>query len=117
MLFMHHQPYFTRLGIAGSGEAFPGVAELGVMLADFGNVLLIACGHLHRPIQMRLGNVPVIVAPSITYQRTLTLDNTMAKAFNNEPVSMLLHLWQPHIGIVTHTHFIGDFGPPSPMID
>lgn len=117
MLFMHHQPYFTRFGFAGAGESFPSVAELRAVLENYENINLIACGHLHRPIQMRLGKVPVSVAPSIAYQRTLTLDNAMAKAFINEPVSMLLHLWQPHIGIVTHTHYIGDFGAPSPMLD
>ncbi len=117
MLFMHHQPFYTRLGFSGTGEAFPGVAALRAVLDDFDSVCLIACGHLHRPIQMRLGNVPVSVAPSITYQRTLTLDNAMDKAFIDEPVGMLLHLWQPHIGIVTHTHLIGDFGAPSPMLD
>lgn len=117
MLFMHHQPLYTRLGFGDAGEAFPGVDGLRTLLGDYPNVTSIACGHLHRPIQMRLGNVPVSVAPSITYQRTLTLDNAMPKAFVNEPVSMLLHLWHPKTGVVTHTHFVGDFGAPSPMLD
>lgn len=116
ILFMHHQPYYTRLGFTGTGEAFPGIDELRSLLKSYDNVAAIACGHLHRSIQMSLGNVPVSVAPSITYQRTLTLDNAMEKAFINEPVGMLLHLWQPNIGIVTHTHFVGDFGPSSPML-
>lgn len=117
ILFMHHQPYYTRLGFLGTGEAYPGVAELRSLLKSYDNVAAIACGHMHRSIQMRLGNVPVSVAPSITYQRTLTLDDAMEKAFINEPVGMLLHLWQPNIGVATHTHFVGDFGPSSPMLD
>lgn len=66
---------------------------------------------------MQLGSVPVTVAPSITYQRTLTVHNGLSKAYSAEPVSMLLHLWHPETGVVTHMHFIGDFGPDDPMLD
>ena len=117
MVFMHHQPLYTRLGFRGAAEAFPGVLDLRAVLDRHDQVVRLACGHMHRPIFSLLGKTPVSVAASSTYQRTLTMDNAMPKAFCNEPPSMLLHLWQPAMGLMTHIHFIGDFGPPDPMLD
>ena len=117
MLFMHHQPLYTRLGFQGEAHAFPGVDLLIGVLQRHRHIQCIACGHLHRPIYMQLAGVPVCVAPSTTYQRTLTVHNSAAKAFVDEPVSMLLHLWHHKTGLVTHTHFVDHFGPHDPMID
>ena len=66
---------------------------------------------------MRWGGTVVSVAPSIAFQRTLTLDNAMPKAFIDEPDGLMVYMWEPEAGIVVHMSLIGDFGLPHPMRD
>ncbi len=113
-IFMHHQPIMTRMGYIEK-NAFPGAAEMGILIRRHQHVEWITCGHLHRPIQLRWGGTTVSIAPSSAFQRTLTLDNNMDKAFINEPPGMLIHMWTPETGIISHISLIGDFGAPYPM--
>ncbi len=115
MIVMHHQPLLTRFGFRGPGLAFSGIERLRELLDMHPQVLWITCGHLHRQIFFSLGRVPVSVAPSATYARTLTMDNAMPKAFIDEPPGYLVFMWHPELGIVCHNNMIGAFGAPHPM--
>ncbi len=116
LVFMHHQPKLTRMGYRDR-HAFRGAKEMEAVVRRHSQIEWIACGHLHRPIQMRWGGTTVSVAPSSAFQRTLTLDNAMPKAFVDEPTGLNVYLWEPDAGVICHTSLIGDFGKPYPMRD
>jgi|TARA_Y100000294_G_scaffold132175_2_gene124628 3',5'-cyclic AMP phosphodiesterase CpdA len=116
LIFMHHQPIMTRMG-AIDKNAFAGAREMEELIRRHSQVEWIICGHLHRPIQMRWGGTVVSVAPSSAFQRTLTLDNAMPKAFIDEPPGISVHMWSAETGIISHISLMGDFGPPYPMRD
>lgn len=114
LIFMHYQPIMTRMGYTNK-NAFPGASEMEELIRGHSQVEWIICGHLHRPIQMRWGGTFVSVAPSLAFQRTLTLDNAMPKAFIDEPTGMLIHMWSPETSVISHISLIGDFGTPYPI--
>jgi len=116
LIFMHHQPKLTRMGYRDH-HAFRGAKEMETIVRRHPQIEWIVCGHLHRPIQMRWGGTTVSVAPSSAFQRTLTLDNAMPKAYVDEPTGLNVYLWEPQAGIICHTSLIGDFGTPYPMLD
>ena len=116
MIFMHHQPKYTRIGYTDY-HAFDGAEDMEALIARHAHVEWIACGHLHRPIQMRWGGSVVSVAPSASFARTLTLDNALPKAFIDEAPGVNLYLWALDSGVICHTSVIGDFGAPFPMRD
>lgn len=111
VVFMHHPPFDT--GIAhmdrikcANGEAFAAV------VARHPQVERVLCGHVHRPIQMRLGGTIAQIAPSVAHQVPLDLRPDGPSAFIFEPPAFMLHHWQEGRGIVSHTHYVGDFGQP-----
>lgn len=116
LIFMHHQPKLTRMGYRDH-HAFRGAKEMETIVRRHPQVEWIVCGHLHRPIQMLWGGTTVSVAPSSAFQRTLTLDNAMPKAYVDEPTGLNVYLWEPEAGVICHTSLIGDFGTPYPMLD
>jgi Predicted phosphohydrolases len=115
VIIMHHQPFLTRMPFT-SKHAFPGAQELEAIVSKSKNIQGIFCGHLHRPIFSRWGGSIAVVAPSITMQRTLTLNNGMRKETIGEPVSIPLYLWRQGSELICHLSFIGTFGDPFPLI-
>jgi Icc protein len=114
ILFMHFQPLLTRMGYRDR-NAMDGANEMDAVLRRHPQVELIACGHLHRSIQMRWGGTLVSVAPSAVVQRTLSLDNSLPQAYVDEPPGMAVYVWHPDTGPICHTSLIGDFGAPYPL--
>lgn len=111
VVFMHHPPFDT--GIAhmdrikcANGEAFEAV------VARHPQIERVLCGHVHRPVQLRLGGTIAQIAPSVAHQLPLDLRPDGPQAFVFEPPAFLLHQWQEGRGIVSHTQYIGDFGTP-----
>ncbi|NMG37663.1 phosphodiesterase [Chelativorans sp. ZYF759] len=111
VIFMHHPPFDTgivhmdRIKCA-NGKAF---AEI---VARHPQVERVLCGHVHRPVQIRLGGTIAQIAPSIAHQVPLDLRPDGPPAFVFEPAAFMLHHWQADRGIVSHMHYIGDFGSP-----
>jgi len=116
LVLMHHQPVFTRMAYA-SKYAFPGAKELERIISEYPNIVGLVCGHLHRPIHVAWAKTMVSIAPSVAMQHTLTLDNDMPKELNNEPIAYPVYLWEQDSGLICHLNFVGDFGPPYPLVD
>src|SRR2546422_160764 len=72
----------------------------------------VVCGHLHRPIQARVGGTLASTAPSTAHQVALDLEDDHPLAFVMEPPACQLHVWRPDTGLVSHTSYIGDFDGP-----
>ncbi|MCG6113943.1 MAG: phosphodiesterase [Mesorhizobium sp.] len=110
IIFMHHPPFDTGIGHMDRIKCANGPA-LAELVARHPQVERILCGHVHRPVQTRFGGTIAQIAPSIAHQVPLDLRPDGPPAFIFEPPAFMLHHWQPDRGIVSHTHYIGDFGP------
>ena len=111
VIFMHHPPSDTGIGHmdrikCANGEAFAHV------VSRHSQVERVLCGHVHRPIQMRLGGTIAQIAPSIAHQLPLDLRPDGPQAFVFEPPAFMLHQWREGQGLVSHMQYIGDFGTP-----
>ena len=54
-------------------------------------------------------------APSPAHQVALDLDRAEMGRFTFEPPAILVHLWRPGQGLVTHSSYIGDYPGPFPF--
>ena len=116
LIFMHHPPF--RTGIAHMDAlGLENADAFGEVIRRHSQVMCIACGHLHRPIQTRWNGTLVMTAPSTAHQVTLDLRPGAPSAFTMEPPACFLHVWSEEIGLVTHTSYIGDFAGPYPFHD
>ena len=82
------------------------------MVADHPQVERVLSGHLHRCISRRFAGTIAMTAPSTAHAVQLDLGDGRA-AWNHEPPAILLHLWTPTGGVVTHLEVIGDHRPVS----
>lgn len=113
LIFMHHPPF--RTGIAHMDALGLDNAEgFGDVIRRHRQVVCIACGHLHRPIQTRWNGTLAMTAPSTAHQVTLDLRPDARTTFTMEPPACLLHVWREETGFVTHTSYIGEFAGPYP---
>jgi Icc protein len=116
LIFMHHPPFVTGIafmdhhGLANAGE----FAEV---IRGHPQIERVVCGHLHRPIQARVGGALASTAPSTAHQVALDLTDAHPLAFVMEPPACQLHVWNPDAGLVTHTSYIDDFEGPYRFSD
>lgn len=111
IVFMHHPPFKTAVAHMDA-MGLEGGPAMEAVIRRHPQVERVLCGHLHRPIQMRFGGSIASTAPSTAHQ--VVLDLTVpghSSAWNREPAAVQLHLFLPGMGIVSHTSYIGDFGP------
>ncbi len=105
IVFMHHPPFATgiafmdRYGLDGR----EGFAEV---VARHPQIERILCGHIHRPVQFRLGGTIASVAPSVVHQVALDLRAAGPSALVLEPPAYQLHLWREDAGLVSHTAYV-----------
>ena len=71
----------------------------------------IVAGHLHRPIQSRVGGILASTAPSTAHQVALDLEERPL-SFTMEPPACQLHVWSAETGLVSHMSYIGDYDGP-----
>jgi 3',5'-cyclic-AMP phosphodiesterase len=116
LIVMHHPPF--RTGIAHMDALGLDNAEaFGEVIRRHRQVVCIACGHLHRPIQTHWNGTLVMTAPSTAHQVTLDLRPDAPSSFTMEPPACLLHVWREGTGLITHTSYIGEFAGPYPFHD
>lgn len=105
LIAMHHPPFVTgipfmdRIGLEGAGD-------FAALIARFPNVERITCGHVHRPVQARVGGTVAGICPSTAHQIYLTFDDGQPDAWVGEPPAFQLHLWHEAAGLLTHTVMI-----------
>jgi 3',5'-cyclic-AMP phosphodiesterase len=116
VIFMHHPPFTT--GIAHMDRyGLANAREFGEVVRRHPQVERIVCGHLHRPIQARVGGTLASTAPSTAHQVALDLEEGNPLMFIMEPPACQLHVWEPVTGLITHTSYIGDFDGPYRFSD
>lgn len=116
IIAMHHPPFVTGIGHMDK-LGLEDASGLARVVARFGNIERIICGHLHRDIQVRFAGTVAGTCPSVAHQVALDLRDDAPSRFKLEPPGFQLHYWRDAHGLRTHTAFIGDFAGPYPFYD
>ena len=110
---VHHPPFATGIAhIDTMALDARSAAGLAAVIAGHPQVERVLCGHLHRHIVRRFAGTIALTAPSTAHAVQLDLQNGRA-AWNHEPPAILLHLFTPAGGVVTHLEVIGEHHPVS----
>lgn len=110
---LHHPPFVTGIGhMDRIGLDSP--ARLEAIVARHPHVERLIAGHLHRPITVRFGGTIASTCPSPAHQVMLDIAPDGADHFIMEPPAFQLHWWSGQ-RLVTHTAYVGDFGPSYPF--
>lgn len=114
LLFMHHPP--MRTGQAALDKmGFEDPTSLEAVVRKHPQVERILCGHVHRPMTRRFANTVVMTCPSTAHQIALDLATEQLATVMETP-GLMLHLWNEHDGLVTHTSAI-TARPPFTVFD
>lgn len=109
LVLQHHPPFATGLSQM-DGMGLSGSEQEEAIIRKHSHVERVLCGHLHRSISKRFGGTIASTAPSTAHAVELDLRSPGRLAVLREPPGCALHLWRDDT-LVTHTSFIGDFGP------
>jgi 3',5'-cyclic AMP phosphodiesterase CpdA len=115
VIALHHPPFVTGIGHMDR-VALDASAKLERIVARHAHVERVIAGHLHRPITVRFGGTVASTCPSPAHQVALDIAPDAADDFVMEPPAFLLHWWSGQ-RLVTHTEYIGEFGPSHPFRD
>jgi len=93
MMIMHHPPIVT--GLAFMDAIQPAWSEAFTkLIRRHPQVRLIACGHVHRPLDGTLGTARVSTAGSTAHQFSLATELETPPRMSLEPPTLRLHLWR-----------------------
>ncbi|MFQ5828419.1 MAG: phosphodiesterase [Candidatus Methylomirabilia bacterium] len=107
LIFMHHPPF--RTGIRWmDAVGLRGGRRMEEIVSRHRQVERVACGHLHRPIQVAWGGTVACIAPSTCHQIALNLTDAGGFDFVMEPRAVQLHVMDPGYGLVSHTSYVSD---------
>lgn len=113
ILMLHHPPFVSGISYMDEYRYFEG-AQLRSVVERFENVEIVLCGHVHRPMVTRWANTVVCTSPSTVTQIDLKLISSQPSSHAG-PRGCMLHLWNPHHGLISHTSHIGEFDGPYPF--
>ncbi len=115
ILFMHHPPFACGIEAFDAMRLNEGEERLAAMVGRHRHVERVLCGHVHRPIQVRWAGTLASIAPSTAHQAALDLREKAPMSLAMEPPGVVLHLWQPGLGLVSHLSPIGTWRGPEPF--
>lgn len=112
---MHHPPFSTGIEHMDLMGLQVGADELSAILRLHPQVERLACGHLHRSIQVRFAGTVAQTAPSTGHQIHLNLTPGARGSYILEAPGFLLHVWNEDAGLVTHQVAIDQAPGPFPF--
>jgi 3',5'-cyclic AMP phosphodiesterase CpdA len=114
LVMLHHPPFVCGIPYLDRyryREPIP----LASILEAVGNVEIVVCGHVHRPMLRRWAGTVVCACPSTTTEIALQLrPEAPAQSFIG-PRACMLHWWDENHGMITHISQIGEFDGPHPF--
>lgn len=114
IIAVHHPPHVTGIDHMDGMRLEDGDA-LGEVVERHPHVARVITGHIHRAITALWHGTVVTTSPGTAHQVVLDLDDGPAR-WSLEPPAVQLHVWLPEVAsLVTHTSYIGDFGPTEPF--
>ena len=76
--------------------------SFGEIVAQFPQIQMILCGHIHRTIFGRFHQIPVMIAPSTAHQYPVNVTHESAKILSKESPGFLIHRQIDGKNILTH---------------
>ncbi|HEY9027947.1 MAG TPA: phosphodiesterase [Burkholderiaceae bacterium] len=114
IVMLHHPPFTCGIPYMDAYRYLdPG--PLAAVLERHANIELVLCGHVHRPMLRRWANTVACACPSTTTEIDLRLQPAAAPSSHAGPRGVMLHLWDPRQGMVSHLSQIGLFAGPYPF--
>jgi Icc protein len=108
---MHHPPF--RTGIRHMDDlGLENPADVAAIVGRHPQVERVLCGHVHRAIHARWAGTVASTAPSTAHQIVLDVRQDAPLHFVMEPAGFQLHVWQPGLGLVSHTAVVGPHDGP-----
>ena len=105
----HHPPIITgieKMDIQNLRDS----DELKEILSTYKGELKLICGHIHRNIVTKFGNVICQIAPGVSHAVTIDLRKGSPNCLTKEPGSFLLH--EIRDGILTHQIQVDGYDGP-----
>lgn len=115
IIMQHHPPFATGL-VRMDSMGLADIEKEAAVLRKHSHVLRIVSGHLHRTIYSSFAGTLAMTAPSCAHAVELDLETDGRLAVVREPPAAAVHLWRDG-HLVSHTSFIGDYGPPFVITD
>jgi Icc protein len=113
LLMMHQPPLVCGVPYLDKYRCLDG-ERLGEVVSRYPAIERVACGHVHRQMQMRFAGTLLCTAPSTATAIALRTDAAAEPASFIEPPGFLLHHWRAE-GMLTHSIPIGTFPGPFPF--
>src|SRR5262245_30732205 len=112
LIFMHHPPFRTGIRWVDA-VGLHGGRRMEAVVARHPQVEWVACGHIHRPIQVAWGGTVASTAPSTSHAQ-VALALTEARGFEFgyalEPRAVQLYVRDPGYGFVSHVSYVSGAG-------
>ncbi|MCB1754522.1 MAG: phosphodiesterase [Gammaproteobacteria bacterium] len=121
MVLLHHPPFDTGI-VHMDVQRLLNAEVLIETLAGRRNVLLVACGHVHRSISTTVAGIPMLIAPSPSHAVALDHREGSTPGYRMEPGAVMLHVWRddPSGGpgtLLSEQSFVDRFEGPYPFFN
>lgn len=114
VVMLHHPPFVC--GIPYMDEyRYIHPEPLAAVLGRHSNIELVLCGHVHRSMLRRWAGTVVCACPSTVTEIDLQLRSGATPSSHAGPRGCMLHLWDPQLGMVSHTTLLGEWAGPYPF--
>ncbi|SEL85871.1 Calcineurin-like phosphoesterase [Roseateles sp. YR242] len=114
VVMLHHPPFVC--GIPYMDEyRYIDPAPLAAVLQRYSNIELVLCGHVHRSMLRRWAGTVVCACPSTVTEIDLQLLPNALPSSHAGPRGCMLHLWDEHLGMLSHTSLVGESPGPYPF--
>jgi 3',5'-cyclic AMP phosphodiesterase CpdA len=113
LLFLHHPPFETGIPAMDAANLRE-PAALEAVLRRHPQVLLVACGHVHRTTLTQWAGRPAMIAPAPGHAVHLDRRPDAPLRFDLDPGGVLVHCWTPgptRLGRLTSQVSFIDAGP------
>jgi Icc protein len=114
LVMLHHPPFVCGIPYMDKYRYMDAPA-LEAIIRSFGNIEVVLCGHVHRPMARRWGGTMVCSCPSTTTEIALQLAVDASPQSYLGPPACMLHLWSEDAGMISHISHIGEFDGPYPF--
>src|SRR5262249_2704519 len=107
LIFMHHPPFRTGLRVADALGLYGG-RPMEAIVVRHPPVKLVACGHLHRSIQVAWGGaVACTISSTTSFPAAARPRQALMTNAVIEPPAVQLHLFDPGYGLISHLSYVG----------
>lgn len=111
IVMLHHPPFACGIPYLDAYRYFDS-ASMAAVLMQHTNIERVLCGHVHRPMLRRWAHTVACACPSTATEIDLQWQAGAAPRSHDGPTGLMLHWWEPTLGMVSHLSQPGAFEGP-----